>query len=225
MESDDLTAVWRRYDARLNELVRTNDLMLRTSSLGATRTRLGQLRLTLVYELIVSAIAVSLLGAFAAGHAHELPVFAATGVLDVYAIAILAGTIGQLVTLGTIDFDVPVITIARTVDRLKLVRARQSMGTLVFAPLMWPPLAIVATRGLLGIDPVAAFGIPWIVANLVFGAAVLASGVWLARRYGRGANTSSWFRRFAESLSGNAVRTAAAELQTLQRYEDDVTVA
>jgi hypothetical protein len=225
MEPDDLTAVWRRYDARLGELVWTNALILRRSSLAATRTTLGRLRVTLVYEVVVSAIAVLWLGAFVADHFHEAPVFAATAVLDVYAIAILAGTIAQLATLGQVDFDQPVVAIARVVDRLTLFRARQSMGTLVLAPLMWAPLAIVATRGLLGIDAVAAFGVPWIVVNVAFGVAVLALGLWLARRYGTGANAAPWFRRFSESLSGNAVRSAAAELRTLQRYEDEMTVA
>jgi len=224
MEPDDLTAVWRRYDERLNELVATNALILRRSSLMETRTTLGRLGRTLVYELVLAILAVVLLGAFAADHARELPVLAATAVLDVYAIAILAGTIAQYAHLGRIDFDAPVIAIARAVERLSLLRARQSLWTLALAPLMWPPLAIAATRGLLGIDAVAAFGMPWIAANVAFGVGVLALSVRLARRYGQGANAASWFRRLSASLSGHAVRSAALKLETLLRYEDEITI-
>jgi hypothetical protein len=224
MEIDDLTAVWRRYDERLNELVWTNALILRRSSLAAARTTLGRLRVTLTYELVLAVLAVLLLGTFAADHLRELPVLAATAVLDACAIATLAGTSAQLATLGRIDFDQPVMVIARAVEQLKLLRARQSMWMLGLAPLMWPPFAIAATRGLFGIDPVAAFGIQWIVANVVFGAAVLVLAVWLAHRYGRGANATPWFQRFSESLAGNAVRAAATKLETLQRYESEITV-
>jgi hypothetical protein len=225
VENDDLTAMWRRYDTRLDELVWTNALILRRTSLAATRTTLGRFRRTLAYELLTNLLGVVLLGAFAADHVRDVPVFVATVVLDVYAIANLAGTIAQLAMVGRIDFGQPVMTIARSLERLKLVRSRQSMWTLLLAPLMWPALAIVAMRGLLGVDPVAAFGIPWILANVAFGLAMLALAVWLARRYGRRANAAPWFRRFSESLSGDAIRSAGAELETLKRYEDELTAA
>jgi hypothetical protein len=55
--------------------------------------------------------------------------------------------------------------------------------------------AIVATRELLGVDPIASFGMPWIAAYIAFGVAALAVAVWLARRYGRGAHAGPWFKR------------------------------
>ena len=221
MDSDDLSAAWRRYDVRLDEIVRTNALIFRRSSLAGTRTALGRLRRTLWYELVMAVLAVLLVGAFTADHVRETPVAVAATVLYLYTLAILAWTIVQLVTLGRIDFDRPVMTIARAVEQLELIRARQSMWTLVLAPLMWAPLALVATRALIGLDPIAVFGIPWIVANVAFGIAVLALAVWLARHYGRGPNAAAWLRRFSDTLSGSAVRTAAAELETLLHYEDE----
>lgn len=224
MENDDVAAVWRTFDARLDELVQTQVLQLRASSLAVTQTVFDRLRRTLWFEILMNAVAVLLLGSFAADHARELPVVLASGVLDGCAIAILASTVAQLVLAG-IDFDAPVIAIARKVERLKLLRARTAMWTLLLAPLMWPALAIVGVRAILRVDPLAVFGLPWLIANVLFGGAVLGAALWIGHRYGSGAGEASWFRRFSESISGKQVRAAAAQMHALLQYEGQSTRA
>jgi hypothetical protein len=111
------------------------------------------------------------------------------------------------------------VTVARAVDRLRLLRARAAMWTVLFAPLMWPPLAIVALRGFFHLDALAEFGLPWLAANVAFGLAVLAGALVLARRYGKNLPPSSPLRRAFDNLSGSAVRVAADSLDALVRYE------
>ena len=220
MENDDVAAVWRAFDARLDELVQTQVLQIRRSSLAETQTVVDRLRRTLWLEILMNAFVVLLLGSFAADHARELPVLLASGVLDGYAIAILASTVAQLALAG-IDFEEPVIAIAQKVERLKLLRARTAMWALMLAPLMWPAIAIAGLRGILNVDPLAAFGLPWLIANVVFGGVVLLTALWLAQRYGSSAGEASWFRRFSESISGKQVSTATAQMHALLQYEGE----
>jgi hypothetical protein len=152
---------------------------------------------------------------------HEPVVLAAGVTLHIYAVAITIAVVAQLVALARIDYDEPVFAIARAVDRLRLLRARAAMWTLVFAPLMWPPLAIVGLRAFLGLDAMAAFGLPWLAANVAFGLAVLAGALVLARRYGKDLSRSSLLGRAVDSFSGSAVRRAAEGLDTLLRYENE----
>jgi hypothetical protein len=221
MASDDLQALWRRQDDELASVVRFNAVLVRRASLGATQTALGRLAIALRFELVLDALAIFMIGGFEADHAREPAVLAAAVTLHVYAVAITIAVVAQLVALARIDYDEPVFTIARTVDRLRLLRARAAMWTLVFAPLMWPPLAIVGLRGFFGIDALAAFGLPWLAANVAFGVAVLAGALVVARRYGKNLSPSSPLRRAFDSLSGSAVRSAAASLDTLERYETE----
>ena len=144
METDDVHAIWRRYDAKLEAALRLNDVLVRRLSLGGAQTGLGRLARYLWAELAGDALAVFLIGGFAADHAREPWVLGAAAVLDAYALAIVAAVVAQLVALARIDYDEPVFAIARAVDRLRLLRARAAMATLLLAPLMWPPLAIVA---------------------------------------------------------------------------------
>jgi hypothetical protein len=224
MELDAIAAIWRKYDARLDELVRSEALLQRRSSLVATQTVLDRLRRTLWFEIIIDSIVVWLLGSFSADHARELPVFLAGVVLDGYATAILAATVAQLVA-SFMDFDEPLIALARKAERLRLLRATTAMWTLLLAPLMWPALAIAGVRALLDVEPMSAFGLPWLLANVVFGVAVLAAALRLARRHGSGAQPDSWFRRFSDSISGKHVRAATDQLSALLQYEGNETSA
>jgi hypothetical protein len=221
MERDDLQELWRRYDAKLQTLSRFNAALVRRASLGATQTALGRLRNALCFELVLDALAIFLIGGFEADHVREPAVLAAAVTVHVYAVAIVIAIVAQLVALARIDYDEPVFAIARAVDRLRLLRARAAMWTLLIAPLMWPPLVIVALRGLFGLDALAVFGLPSLVTNVATGVALLAGALVLARRYGKNLPLSSPLRRVFDSLSGSAVRAAAAELDTLVRYETD----
>jgi hypothetical protein len=224
MEHDELSDLWQKYDARLDELTRTNELLLRRSSLAVAQTALGRLSVMLRLELAIDVLAVFFLGDFAAAHVRELPILLATAALDAFAIAILAATIAQLRALAAIDYDQPVIAIARAVERLRLLRARKAVGILAFASLMWVPLLIVGLRGLLGVDPIAALGVPYFAANAALGAAVLAGALWAARRYA-GSARPLWLRYFNETLSGAEVRAASKQLAALARYDTDESTA
>ena len=224
MERDELSGLWQKYDARLDELTRTNALLLRRSSLAAAQTGLGRLSGKLRLEFAIDVLAVLVLGSFAAAHVREWAILLAAMALDAYAIAILAATVAQLVALGRIDYDEPVIAIAQAVERLRLLRARKTLWILALAPLMWVPLLLVGLRGFFGIDPVAVLGLRYIAANAAFGAAVLAGAVWTARRYA-GSAGPAWLRYFSETLSGAEVRAASQQLAALTRYEADESAA
>ena len=71
----------------------------------------------------------------------------------------------------------------RSSSDLRLTRIRTTLWTLLFAPLMWVPLLIVALRGLFGVDVYAA-GPAWLVANALFGVAVIPLAIFIAKRYG-----------------------------------------
>jgi hypothetical protein len=215
---DDIATLWRQYDARLEQSLRLNTLLVTRYALVHSETALGRLRTTLAIEILVNAVAVLVIGGFEADFFHEMPAFAAAAVLEAYAIAVLIGSIVQLVLVGRIDYEEPTIALARDFERVKLTRARITLWTLVLAPLMWVPLAVVTVRAFGGIDPIAAFGIPWLAANVAFGFAVLFGALFVAKRYG-GARTAPWLRRFLDTLAGRHARAAADAVDALARYE------
>lgn len=213
METD-LLAIWQRYDARLEALER-DPFAARDAALDRVRTSLGRLAFTVRLELIMNAIAVVLLGGFAADHVGRPDVFAAAVVLDVCAIAFLAAGIAQLALVMRVDYVSPVLPIATTLGNLRLLRGRTTFITLAIAPLLWVPLLIVGMQALFGIDAVTALGAGALLINFAFGAAFLVVAMVVARRFGSRSDRPELIQQVMDALSGHDVRDAAAYIEQL----------
>jgi hypothetical protein len=221
MTLDDMQVLWQQHDAKLDELRLANALTARKASLDRARTTLGRVTLHLRLEMLADAVAVVFLGGFAADHVRQPDLLAAAVALDICALAILVGGIASLGMLAVLDYDRPAIEIARTLDRLRLIRVRFTMWTLFVAPLMWPPLLIVGMSALFGIDVWNVFGPGWVLANFVPGAVVLALGIMFARRYDSRRGPAAQLHPLVAALSGRSLRDATGQIAELRRYEAD----
>ena len=208
MDLDDLKALWAANDSAFAATLRLE----RAEALSAKAER------RIWFELAVDAIAILVIGSFAADTIGQ-PRFAIPAILlGLYAIGFEMARGRQLVALKTLDYGEPVLEIARS---LRATRARRAVAVrwiALIAPLLWVPLQIVALRALFGIDAYAAFGVPYLVANALFGLACIPAGLWLARRFGPRLGATSWARAFADDLTGRAFSDAIAALQRADAY-------
>jgi len=150
-----------------------------------------------------------------AGHDTE-PEWAA---LDLCAILLLALRIRQLTILARIDYGAPILAMQKTLAELRIDRIRTTMLTLVVAPLLWPPLLVVGFKALLGVDAYAAFGLPWLLANLAFGVLVILVARWIARRYAGRFDSSPLAQRLMRDLAGYNLSAAMDKLSSLAAFE------
>ena len=209
MTLDDMQTLWQQHDVKLDDLL-----------LDRARTKFARVTRNLSLESFVAAIAVVFLGGYAADHVQLPVIFAATVVLDIFALAVLISNVVPLAMLAGLDYDRPVLEIARAFDRVRLIRVRSTMWTLFIAPLIWPALFIVAMSALFGVDASSAYGATWLLANLAFGIVVLALGIVLARRYDA-RHTPSAPNPVFEALSGKSLRDASKQIAELERYATD----
>jgi hypothetical protein len=141
--------------------------------------------------------------------------------LDVYAIALAVAAARQLFELRSLDYDEPVVAIQDRLQGLRLARIRATMGTLLFAPLMWVPLLIVATRAFLGIDIYAAASPAWLTANVLFGLAVIPTAVVIARAFGPRLERSTPMRFLADEIAGRSLAAALDDLAAIRRFAEE----
>lgn len=221
---DELKALWTVHDRKLEASLRLNRRLLAERRLDRARSALGGFVRLLVVELVGSAIALVLLGTFAA--ANPAPRFLAPALaLALGALALVRADIHQLVLArtaadATLARDETVAAAQRRLETLAQLRARRVRWTLLLAPLAWPPLAIVGLRALAGIDAWIEPGVAWLVANLAFGLAVLAVAWRLSVRHGARPSRSPWITRLSDALSGRSLadaRHALAAIDDLER--------
>lgn len=219
MELDELKGLWMQSNRSLEASMRLNTVLLQQWNLRRTETPLKRLARGITFELAVNLIGVALLGCFAAAHVHEARFLVPAIALDLYAIALVVAGARQLAELRGIDYDEPVVAIQKRLESLRLQRIRTTLGTLLFAPLMWVPLLIVGLRGLFGID-VYTLGPEWLAANVLFGLAVIPAAMLVARRFGPRLAVLTSARAFADAVAGRSLASALDSLDSIRRFEE-----
>ena len=221
MELDDLKTAWRELDRRLDAGQAISLDVLKEWKLDRTRSALRRLSALLVFELISGVVAAILLGSFLADH-HDTARFAIPAVvLHAAAVFTIVASAWQLARIGRLDYAAPVVAIQHELAALRTSRLRVNRGLLLLSPLLWTPLAIVAAKGLLGLDLYRAFGPAWIAANLAFGLAVIPLAISIARRYSARIENSPLLKHLADDIAGRSLITARDHLEEIRRFEEE----
>jgi hypothetical protein len=221
MELEELKELWNRSNRKLEASSRLNTLLFAQLNLRKADTSLKRLARGITSELVVNLVGVCLLGWFASDHLREPRFLIPAAMLDVYAIVLAVAGARQLFELRSLDYDEPVVAIQDRLRRLRLARIRATMGTLLFAPLMWVPLLIVATRGFFGIDIYAVASPAWLAANVLFGLAVIPIAVVIARVFGPGLERATPVRFLADQIAGRGLAAALDDLAALRRFAEE----
>jgi hypothetical protein len=218
MESADLKALWAESNRRLEATLRLNAVLM-AQNLRTAKTGLNGLMREVALELAINVAGIALLGAFAAAYIAEPRFFIPAVALDLYAIALIVLGGRQLAAIRSIDYVAPVTTVQSQLEALRILRIRTTQVTLLFAPVMWVPLAIVLLKGLAGVDLYAA-GTGWLFANAFFGLAVIPIAIYVAKRFGARLNRNRALRYIADTIAGRNLTDALASLDAVRRFED-----
>ena len=221
MELKELKDLWNESNRKLEANSRLDPLLFARWNLRKADTSLKRLARGITLELIVNLVGIFLLGCFAADHVGEPRFLIPAALLDVYAIALVVAEARHLFELRNLNYDESVVAIQGRLQRLRLARIRATMGTLLFAPLMWVPLLIVAMRGLFGIDIYAGPSPAWLAANVLFGLAVIPIAVVVARAFGPRLERATSIRFLADEIAGRSLAAALEDLAAIRRFAEE----
>ncbi|MGH7727802.1 MAG: hypothetical protein ACREM2_03260 [Vulcanimicrobiaceae bacterium] len=220
MDLDELKALWSEDQRQLAASMRLNTQLLQHANLDKASSSLKQLERGITAEATMNFIALLLLGSFTGDHAGRPQFLIPAIAMEMYVVALLAADVRQIVQIRSIDFDEPVVAISRRLEGLRVLRIRTTLGTLLFAPLMWLPLLIVAARGLLGVDIYSAVSPAWLAANIVFGLALIPIALVAARTRGSRIARFGPLRALADDVAGRSLRAAHDALDSIRRFEE-----
>jgi hypothetical protein len=219
MELDEMKDLWAQSNRKLEESMRLNLLLLQQWNLRKVDTSLGRLKRGLIFELVVSLIAVGAITYFGYQHLQEPRFLIPAALLYVYALSYLIAVARQVAGIARIDYDEPVVAIQKRLEELRLARIRTTLWTLLFAPLMWLPIFIVGVQVIFGVDVYAYANTAWLVGNVLLGLAVIPLAIFLARRYGPRLEKSTAMRRLADAIAGQTLSEALDSLDSIKRFE------
>lgn len=208
MELEQLKSIWN--EAETAPAARLID----AATLSRTRGRVGRLGLFVHLDLAQDVVAVVATGWFAVAHLGEPRfILSALFLLAGFAFHLVSG-LGQRAALRAIDWGGPVAGIQERLAALRVERVRAIRLLLLFAPLAFVPLLVVAVKALFGLDLWAVPAVrAWLYADLAFGAAFLAVGLLLTRLL----SSRPWASGLGRLLAGQTLAEAESALEAASR--------
>lgn len=219
MQLDELKQSWAAHGAVLERSLAIDERLLREVLLRKVRFAMAPY---LLWRALDVAICIAVLVAVVAvlgAHIAEPRYFVVAGTVAVFSFVITALNGYLLVSGLRLDYEGPVTAIRRDVERIKLAEYRAFKWALLGGVMLWLPVLLVLFEALTSVAALARVNLAYLVANLVFGLAVLALGQMLSRRYVERPDIGPRTRRLVEAISGRALRTAAGNLADLARFE------
>ncbi len=220
MELDELKEKWIDYDRKLDENLRLNRQLLKTMKLSRVRFALQRLAVLLALESVLWFAGIVALGLFIYRHITLMQFALPAAVLDLYAIANFAALIAQIASALQIDYDRPIAVIQKQIEALRVLRIRYIQGSVLGGFVVWMPFVIVAFMGFFGLDVYRLFDTAWIIANVLFGLAIMALAIWLSKKFSERMNRHPGIQNFMRDLAGHNINEARNFLVTLSEFED-----
>ena len=220
MELDELKTAWQTLDQRVQAGMALNLEMLKELKLDKTRSALKRLAWVVRIELASGVLATLVIGGFLANHIRDVRFTIPALILQSVIVFTIATAARQLTMIGHIDYAAPVVAIQRAVTTLRASRVRTTKWLLLFAPLLWTPLAIVGARGLWGLDLYEGGG-GWLPGSLGVGVAVILLIIWIARRYADLLGHSRFLKRLSNDIAGRSLIAATSFLDEIAQFEKE----
>jgi hypothetical protein len=221
MDPDEMRALWAEHERKIEANLRLNRKALIAIQMNRARGALQRLILGLALEAVIDFAAIVALGSFSYAQRDAAKFALPASALDAYMIAIFNAVLRQIAMAFQIDYDGPVAAVQRQIEELRILRLRSTQWILLLAPLAWTPLLIVALKGLWGVDAYKMFGPAFLLANLLFGLAIIPLALGLARRFGDDWGRSLLLRRLVQDITGRSLREAGDFVATVAEFETE----
>lgn len=221
MELDDLKGAWAAHTATLERSLAIQQRLMRESLLRRPRLALVPWMIWRVLEVALGVAAIGAAVPVLLAHAGEPRYAILVGGLLVFAVILTALSTHLLVRTLALDWGRPVTAIQREVEQIRITEYRALKWALLGGVVLWLPALLVLVEVFTGIPALGRVELPWLVANLAFGLAVLALGQALSRRFVERPGLGAGAQRMMDALSGRGLRQAAARLAELDRFEGE----
>ena len=216
---DEMKEVWTANDKKLDQSIRLNRELLNAATLSKAHSATQRMSWALGLEAVVWFAMIVSLGSFISHHAGTLRLSLSAAALDIYAIAMLAATVRQIVALRRIDYSRPVTAIQKQLEMLRVMRIRITQRALLGGTVVWAPFLIVVARAFLGLDILNSL---WLWVNVAFGLCLIPLAVWLSKVFGERMGRFPFIQRVMNDLADRNLNAASEFISKLSEFEAEV---
>jgi hypothetical protein len=219
IDLDEMKQKWSAYDRKLDLSLTLNRELLSVEKLKGARSALQRLKTFAAVEAAIWLAWMIVIGNFVHANMATMKFALPAIALDLFALGNLIALIRQIVAVSTISYREPVIRIQRRIEELRIAKIRRVQINSVIGMVAWVLALIVALKGFFGVDAYRVFNGAWLVANVVFGLAMIPTSIWFSKKYGGRMNRNPFLQRLMQDLAGRNLIAAARSLAELSQFE------
>lgn len=222
MDLDILKEKWAEQDRKLDSSIRLNKQLLMAVNMSHLQSPLRRFSLFTGLGVLLGLIALVILGGFIHAHWAE-PRFALPAVgLHVWVIAYVAASIRQIAMALRIDYNQPIVTIQKQIESLRALRVRVIRWAFLTGQLVWwIPFLVVMLKAFWDVDAYKVLNVPFLIANVAMGVALIPAAIWVSRKFGDRMDRSPAVQRFMREIAGYNITAASDFLATLSEFSQE----
>ena len=223
MDLDLLKEKWAEQDRKLDSSIRLNKQLLMAVNMSHLQSPLRRFSLFTGLGVLLGLIALVMLGGFIHAHWEESRFALPALGLHVWVIAYVAASIREITMALQIDYNQPIVSIQKQIESLRALRVRVIRWAFLSGQLVWwTPFLIVALKAFWDVDAYKVLSVPFLIANVAMGVALIPAVIWASRTYGDRMNSSPTVQRFMRELAGYNITGASDFLAILSEFSQEM---
>ena len=220
-EIDELKAKWQDHSLQLEQSLRVNRQLLKTTNLSAVDSGLRREAIYAGLEAALWLLISMALGHFLAGHIRMPALALSAGAVDLMSIGMIIASTRRAVGALQVDYGSPVAALQKQVEALRLLRIHTTKWSVLCGALLWVAWCAVLCSALFAIDIYKDARPAWLVANLLFGLALFPAALWVSKKYANRSPGSPFIQRLMNDLAGSNLIAVQISLARLKEFESE----
>jgi hypothetical protein len=220
MELEELKNLWSDCHKKLDRNLKLNRTILKEINLSKMKSKMRRMMTFRAAEaLCFLMIIIGLWGFIAANLSLSAPIISAF-ILTIFGTIGLAGSIGQIILIGAIDYSNSVILIQKQLGRIKS-HGIQALKLIMLSIPFYMSYIFLGSKLLFKIDLSASADRNWLILNIIISLCLIIPTLWLYRELGTKATTHNWVKRLISDSGGKEITTAVEFLGEIETFENE----
>jgi hypothetical protein len=218
-ELDELKAKWEQHDRELEKDVQLSRELLSAAKLRPAESAMRRQAIYAVLEAAMWLVIAIALGKFTADHIRTTWLAVSAIAVDLMSLGMFNALIQRVIRTSHIDYSRPIAAIQKQVETVRILRIRTTQWGALGGTLLWVPCLAVVLQAAFGLNIYRSANTPWLLVNVLFGAAVFATAIWVSKKYGDRVHRSPFLQRLMKDLDGNNLTAAQGFLASLKEFD------
>ncbi|CAM4211290.1 hypothetical protein ZORO111903_07565 [Zobellia roscoffensis] len=219
MKPNELNEILSAYDAKLDRILSLNSASIQKINLQKTKKKTQTVLIFRSIEVVIFSALLLFLGSYIANHWFSTHLAVSGGILFVFTLIALIGSIGQVALLNQIDYSKPVVEIRKKIERVN-THVLLFVKLLFLSGPVWWAYSLVAIDVFLDTDLYVHLDPDFVQRYLIINGVLIFPLLWFLNKLSFKNLHLKWVRTIISWVTGTKTQQALTSLKQIEEFEN-----